>query len=316
MPSKLTTQEFIEKAKLIHGDKYDYSKVEYKNYETKICIICPIHGEFYQTPNKHLNGCGCPKCKGRYKTTEDYIRQAQLVHKDEYSYEKTKYIDYKTKVCITCKIHGDFWQLPNNHLQGKGCPVCGLSKHSKKSTDKFIQEATEKHNGKYDYSKTIYVRNTSKVIITCPKHGDFLQTPKDHLNGCGCPKCKRSLLEEETEKMLNKTSLSYFAQYRAKWLKLRSIDFYIPSLNLAIECQGQQHYQSVEIFGGEKALNDNIQRDKIKKEICLKHNISILYVFPNDANIEQIIENLPEIYINKNTIHLSDFNDYIKKILK
>ena len=111
---KLTTYEFIEKAKKVHGDKYDYSKVEYVNSRTKICIICPQHGEFWQTPNAHLMKEGCPKCKGENvskvnrRTTNEFIEKAKKVHGDKYDYSKVDYKNNSTKVCIICPIHGEF----------------------------------------------------------------------------------------------------------------------------------------------------------------------------------------------------------------
>lgn len=124
---KLTTEEFIERARKVHGDKYDYSKTEYVNSSTKVCIICPIHGEFWMTPNAHINAKhNCPKCShpSYKKEREDFIREAKEVHGNKYDYSKVEYIDNKTKVCIICPEHGEFWQTPHSHLSGVGCPIC------------------------------------------------------------------------------------------------------------------------------------------------------------------------------------------------
>ena len=128
-----STEEFIQKAHKVHGDKYDYSKVEYDGYKTKVCIICPKHGEFWQTPNSHLNGNGCPKCKGEKQTctTDEFIAKAKKIHGDKYDYSKVEYVNNHTKVCIICPEHGEFWQIPSSHLQGKGCPKCGIENHRK-----------------------------------------------------------------------------------------------------------------------------------------------------------------------------------------
>ena len=108
---------FIQKAHKIHGDKYDYCKVEYVNNNTKVCIICPIHGEFWQTPNHHLSGQGCPKCSGNVKkTTEQFIAKAKEIYGDRYNYSKVKYINAKTKVCIICPTHGEFYIRPDNFI--------------------------------------------------------------------------------------------------------------------------------------------------------------------------------------------------------
>lgn len=197
MPPRKTQEQFIAEAKEKHGEnKYDYSKVVYVNGRTKIPIICKNkdHGEFWQNPEDHLQGHGCPKCGGREKyTTESFIKKAKEIHRDnKYDYSKVVYIDNKTKVLIICPIinHGDFWQRPDSHLQGKGCIKCsGTKQHTKES---FILIAKEIHkDNKYDYSKVVYINNKTKVCIICPidKHGNFWQRPDCHLNGQGCFKC-------------------------------------------------------------------------------------------------------------------------------
>jgi len=123
---KLTTEEFIKKAKKVHGDRYDYSKVNYTNNRNKIIIICSEHGEFKQAPQKHLNGQNCPTCTGNVKlTTADFIRKAKEKHGDKYDYSKTEYKTQKFKVIIICPEHGEFEQNPSAHLYGHGgCPKC------------------------------------------------------------------------------------------------------------------------------------------------------------------------------------------------
>lgn len=188
---KLTTEEFIEKAKKIHGDKYDYSKVDYKDANTKVIIICPIHGEFKQKPASHLQGTGCPGCSNNIKlTTESFIKKAKKIHGDKYSYSKVDFKSAHTKVTIICPIHGDFEQSPSRHLLGKGCPSCGGT--SRLTIEKFIKRAKEVHGDKYDYSKIVYKNNKEKICIICPKHGEFFQKPTAHLSGSGCPSCSNS----------------------------------------------------------------------------------------------------------------------------
>lgn len=140
---RLTLDLFIKKARNVHGDKYDYSNVNYVDYKTKICIICPEHGEFWMTPGNHLNGEGCPKCKfeklskEQIMTTEAFIIKCNDIHGSAYDYSKVKYIGYQQPVEIVCPKHGIFWQTPDNHLHGSGCPKCGatLSKNEKEIID-------------------------------------------------------------------------------------------------------------------------------------------------------------------------------------
>jgi len=190
MEGKKVTK-FIEKAKKTHGDKYDYSKVEYVDSRTKVCIICPEHGEFWQTPSQHVRGNGCPLCANakrgkRTMTTELYIEKAKEVHSDKYDYSKVNYVNPDTKICIICPEHGEFWQLPYSHLTGHGCPKCN---HKNLSLEELIVEFNKVHNNYYDYSLVTKGKLKTKVKIICPKHGVFEQTATKHLKGQGCPLC-------------------------------------------------------------------------------------------------------------------------------
>ena len=185
-------EKFIEKSRQVHDDKYDYSKVEYIDSVTKVCIICPEHGEFWQAPSAHARGNGCPICsrmnknRNKRKSLEDFVYESIKVHGVRYNYSKTEYVNAKTKVCIICPEHGEFWMTPFSHLYGQGCPKCA-GKYM--DTELFIEKAKQVHGNDYDYSNVKYVDSKSKVSITCPKHGGFLQSPAKHLYGRGCPEC-------------------------------------------------------------------------------------------------------------------------------
>lgn len=189
---RLTRELFIEKAKEVHGDKYDYSDVQYVNSLTFVKIICPKHGEFFQKQTLHLQGNGCKECSGQVRmTTERFIRKAREVHGDKYDYSKTEVIgDNKTKVCVICPEHGEFWTTPNNHLRGARCPECYGT--PKLTTEEFIERANRVHNGKYDYSRSVYDGNKSKVEIICPEHGPFWQNASTHMKGAQCPVCSNT----------------------------------------------------------------------------------------------------------------------------
>ena len=184
--------KFIEKSKNRHGDKYDYSKVEYINSTTKVCIICKEHGEFWQTPQGHVRGQGCPKCANIKRGDtfrhdgDTFIKRATILHDGKYIYDKDSYVNAMTKVPILCLKHGTFWMTPMNHLLGQGCPKCngrGLN------TEDVIELFKEKHGDSYDYSKVVFTKMHEKVCIICKEHGEFWQTPSKHLLGQGCPKC-------------------------------------------------------------------------------------------------------------------------------
>lgn len=196
------TEDFITKSQTIHGDnRYDYSKVKYINAKTNVVIICKKHGEFYQSPDSHLQKRGCKKCgidniklKQRSNAPE-FIKKAIDVHGDKYDYLNVDYVNNSTKIVIVCKIHGEFNQRPSDHLSGKACNKCGNNKiklKNQSNTTKFIEKAVNVHGEKYDYSMVDYVNNSTEITIVCGTHGEFNQTPQNHLAGCGCKLCGKN----------------------------------------------------------------------------------------------------------------------------
>ena len=139
MIPKLTTEEFIKKAKEKHGDKYNYSKVEYIKNNINVTIICNTHGDFEQMPGNHLTGSGCNLCgyvtgsSKQSSNTEQFVEKAKKVHGDKYDYNLVKYTTCKNKVAIICEKHGQFCQMPSLHLSGSGCYFCGNESHWKRS---------------------------------------------------------------------------------------------------------------------------------------------------------------------------------------
>ncbi len=303
---KYGLKEFIENARKVHGDKYDYSKVEYKDQHTKVCIICPEHGEFWQQGQAHLKGNGCPKCSKRHHyTTEEWIEEARKVHGDKYDYSKVEYINKSTKVCIICPEHGEFWQEAHAHLsQKQGCKKCaGLYKPS---TEEWIETARKVHGDKYDYSKVKYKNARTKVCIICPEHGEFWQTPEKHVNQSqGCPKCDSSSLEESVRLLLQRNNISFEEQYTSNWLKegkgIKKLDFFLPDYNIGIECQGIQHFKQTWFGSGKRheyhKLDNTQKRDKLKYDLCKEHNIKVLYY--TDVKLKEypydVITNLDEL---------------------
>jgi hypothetical protein len=306
---KMTTESFINRAKQIHGDKYDYSEVEYVNNTTKVCIICPEHGKFLVSPSNHLRERGCPKCHTRKDlmtrystskpllirkhTTESFINKAKQVHGDGYDYSKVEYINNKTKVCVICSKHGEFWVRPDNFLSGVGCKKCGdaIKSESKKTSEKdWIETARKVHNNKYDYTKVKYKSAKEKVCIICPEHGEFWQKPSSHLQGQGCPICNESTLEKEIIRFLEDERIEYEYRYHSEWLGKLELDFYLPKFNVAIECQGLQHFQPIKHFGGVDRFIKQIQNDKLKFEKCIERKVTLLYY--SNFKKENVITNL------------------------
>lgn len=194
-------QKFIEQAKTLHGDKYDYSKVEYVNTRTPVEIICRTHGSFTKRPNDHLTKkSGCPACgRTHYMTLEIFLDRVKKIYGDLYDCSSvSEYLGYETKHQLICKQHGPFLQTPKSLLIAKqGCQQCGVEKikqHSKNrrfSQKQFVERAQAIHSDKYDYSKTVYESSGKKIEIICKQHGSFFQTPNAHIGKQkqGCPKC-------------------------------------------------------------------------------------------------------------------------------
>ena len=197
--SRLNSENFIEKAKEIHGDKYLYDKAIYINSNKKVEIICPIHGSFWIRPNDHIHKkSGCSKCSyikrglDQTLTQNDFLDRCIENHGDKYDYSKSIYINMKTPVLISCPIHGEFKQKPMIHLNGGECPRCSkvkLGDSMSYSQEEFIKKCSKIHNNKYDYSLVKYNRSTDLVTIICPEHGKFTQKAAFHLAGKGCKKC-------------------------------------------------------------------------------------------------------------------------------
>lgn len=288
---KMSKEDFINRSVEKHGERYDYSEVIYKNSHTPVRMKCNECGNWFeQKPYKHLSGQGCPVCNGKFrKTKEQFISEAKKVHGDDYDYSFVDYVNTETYVDIKCNKCGTiFKQLPYAHLQGKGCARCNGGR--KKTIEEFIEDAIKIHGDKYDYSKVVYANNKTKVCIICPSHGEFWQTPNDHLDGCGCPICNESRLEHSVRIKLTERNIDYIQQYSTDWLGRQSLDFYLPDYNIAIECQGIQHFKPVKHFGGEERFETTKQLDERKRLLCEENNVKMVYLKSNEE-IESYFNN-------------------------
>lgn len=295
--NRLTTENFKERAVKVHNNKYDYSKSDVHGTHNKVCIIChekdengTEHGEFWQAPNDHLHGQGCPKCKckkiwdsrGRL-TVDDVKEQFKGVHGDEYDYSLfTEYKNNSTKIPVICKKHGVFYVTPNAHITGRrGCPKCGAESSSEKQRlpiEEVIDRIRDVHGNRYIIPEDFnYVNNQTKVKLICRKHGEFYQNPFNLWKGVGCPKCNHSKLETEISLFLEREDIEYEEQKKFPWLKNYRLDFYLPQYNVAIECQGRQHFEAVEQFGGEEQLRLQNEWDDEKKALCDDNGIRVIY---------------------------------------
>ena len=304
---QLTTEEFIRRAREVHGDKYTYEKSVYTTIKAKIIITCPIHGDKEVTAHDFLQGHGCKECGwgavkyARRMPQEEFIAECHRVHGDRYDYSQTVYHGKRKRVTIICPKHGPFPQWPLNHLHGQGCPDCKFEKeaalHSKGRED-FIKEAQAIHGTRYDYSKVKYTNNKTNVIVICPDHGPFEVMPQDHLQKRnGCPICQASKGETAIRVWLENHGIKFQCHKsihsplavgkRKKFMP----DFILPDYNMFIEYNGEQHYREKELWGGAAQLKHQQARDAALREYCRQQNIKLLEIHYKDFDrIEEILE--------------------------
>jgi len=208
---RLTNEQFLQRAREKHNNRYEYPD-KYLGMKTKIRITCKVHGDFYQTPDNHLkkrHPQGCKKCaieEGSFRSRishEQFVARANIVHNDRYAYPDP-YVNAHTKIRITCKIHGDFYQTPNNHTHGsgKGCPRCAemrVGACNRDNNDTWVMKASMVHHGAYNYHMVDYINSMVEVTIECPIHGLFTQRPSHHIQGAGCPDCTNRISKPSNE---------------------------------------------------------------------------------------------------------------------
>lgn len=307
------SKDVITKFRAKHGDRYDYSKVEYVTAKTKVVVICAEHGEFMVTPNNHLSGYGCAKCAGKgfsfSERLENFIRQAKAVHGDRYDYSLVDFS--KGKIKIGCPDHGYFLQNHVNHTTGKnGCPKCSKERDTinrrREGFSNFIQKANEVHGNKYLYdSITEYKGSHVKVSILCPEHGEFQVTPANHWsNGIGCPTCSFSnptkgevivanwLTEHNIKFVPQKTFKDLYITH--KHCKLR-YDFFLTEKNILIEYDGEHHFTPIS-FSKKKDKHEEFalvqMRDQAKTEYAANNDIPLIRIRYDDDVTEILSRNI------------------------
>jgi Zn finger protein HypA/HybF involved in hydrogenase expression len=215
-----------------------------------------------------------------------FIVKAKCIHGDLYSYGKSEYITARKKITITCPHHGDFLQTPDKHLFGQGCPVCS----GRRCQSRFVAKCIDVHGEKYIYDKVVFKNVQEKVLITCPLHGDFVQKPRSHLRGSGCPVCRESVGERAIAKVLALLDVPFVRQYkdpRCKRVNFLPFDFSISFGGVwgLIEYNGKQHYKTC--FEDVAAI---AERDAFKREFCDQYAIPLLVIKYTDFNqIEHIV---------------------------
>ena len=317
----LTTESFIERAKEYIGSHYDYSKVEYKNAHTPVIIGCPIHGWFTKYPMEiQQQKRGCPECGKQRASLKrrtglyNFIERSNRIHSFKYDYDKVVYVNQHTSVTIICPIHGEFEQTPQDHLRGHSCPKCVNPYLNGRNKEDLLRDFTNTHSGKYSYPNLPDKANNTKYVdIICPKHGLFRQRIANHLRGDGCPSCRNSKQENILEGHLSKKHIKYVREKTFPWLKRKGhmyVDFYLPQYNVAIECQGAQHF-GIEVphrFKFTKEDYDDIRiRDELKYKLCKAHGIRLLFFCYNkkwvsENYIDTVYTTIKELFAELNEI--------------
>ena len=289
---KLTREEFIKSAMFVHNGFFSYDKCIYINSNEKVTITCPIHGDFEQKANNHLNGQGCLKCKLegiKHKITmreqvnkstrsiSDAVFKERYYNKFGHVYDlsDTIYINNRTIFYPLCKIHGKFPITPNHLMMGRGCPKCAKNYHYTK--EELVEKFKEIHGCNFLYDRVNEAKTHEMVEIGCKIHGYFMQMVSNHLKGQGCPLCKESKMEKEITELLAKKEIEFEREKRFDWLGRQSLDFYLPKYNVVIECQGIQHFEPLDYFGGKEEFEKRKMLDSTKSEKCMENGIEIIY---------------------------------------
>jgi very-short-patch-repair endonuclease len=301
-------QYYYEKFKEKHGEKYTYpiNQELSDGCNTKIKIICPIHGEFHQRIYHHIRGNCCPKCSidERRKSWVNYLLDFNKIHKNKYKYDDNQILlnGNRTKIKIICPTHGEFYQILSHHSQGVGCPQCSyeiIGEKNSKTYEYHIIICKKVHGNFYSYPDYQIIKNNkTKIKIMCPVHGEFYQMLSEHQSGKGCSKCNESKGEKKIRIFLENNNIKYESQYKFENCKNKCMlkyDFYIPTLNVCIEYDGEFHFHPARYSKNKEKminkLNETIKNDKIKNEFCMDNNIPLLRIpYWEFKNINEILK--------------------------
>lgn len=284
--NKLTLGVVLQRFIAIHGNDYDYSKVEYISSEEKVQILCKqCKKYFYQAPYKHWNGQGCPYCAktANRLTTKEFITRCRKVHGNKYNYDKAIYINSNKKILIHCnQCNRDFWQLPSSHLRGHGCKWCikEIHKNNRTITKKeWLHRFKAIHKDKYTYLD-IPLGIKNKITIQCNTCGNiFKQGKQIHESGCGCPVCNKTTITKE--KFINKVECVHNHSYEYNLNEYTKADEYInikcKRCNRIFKQKAAKHLQGqgcpyCNQSKGETAIARYLNQHKIKFKIQHRFN--------------------------------------------
>lgn len=311
--NKTDRYKFIWKSIQKNGYILDYREVNYIDNSTPITLICDKHGKFQIIPFLHyINGKGCDLCnnpnmiefnKPRKKinksdkfSSENIRERVYELFGDSINIDNIEYESSAKEFDAYCNIHNIYFKTNfHNLLRGIGCNLCGIEKSRMKrmkNVNEVIDIANNAHDFKYDYSEIDYKGMGYDIFPICKIHGKFRVNAYNHLYyNCGCPECSER--KHYNEKVLyDFIKLNYndaiHNYHNSEIFGRLSLDIYIPSLNVGIEFQGEQHFRPINYFGGNKSFQLILKRDRLKRQICNDNNIELLYYtiysIPNDFN--------------------------------
>jgi very-short-patch-repair endonuclease len=309
--AKLTTADWVARAKLKHGDRFDYDSTEYAGASSPVTVRCRIHGPFTVEARVHLQkrgGCkACSACsfsKAKSTPEREFTRRASIAHHGKYTY--SDYVKMSGLVTITCPDHGAFRQKAYHHIAGRGCPRCMaavLSKANTMSQSAWVAKASRLWGSRFDYSLVKYTGGLDPVVIICKKHGAFTQVARAHLQNGGCLRCALSKGEERICRTLERLGLPYQRQFRITKCRSKKgnmlpfdFAFSVGSIHHLVEFDGEQHVTPVASWGGVAAYRATVENDKIKDHFALTNGFTLTRIAYRDIHkVERIIEELVNV---------------------
>lgn len=306
MNPNITIEELENRLKIRNvNNEYKYDLSNFKKMSSKIIIKCKNGHVFEQRISDHLVGHGCKKCSISKRIPNlNKIKKRLNFDKFEYPKLETEYYNSRSTITIVCKkCEYKFTQTVNNHLnKNQGCPKC--ANNIKLTEEEILKRLNERNFDKkytYPYPLEEYRNHLSKITIICDCGNHFKQSFKKHINGQGCPICKKSSYNESLiENILIDKKIKHIKQHKFKDCKnifQLPFDFYLPDYNICIEYDGRQHYQPIYEWGGESYLCKIKQNDEIKTNYCQNNDIKLYRISYKDKTIEKLNQILNFLHI-------------------
>lgn len=252
--TRITLEEFKQRAKCVHKkDIYEIVDKSYVKVSDKVEVKCKICGNVFKIRGSDfLKGRGCPICHPfpkKYTVEEFKKKLKELMPNLEVVSE---YNGSEEPIYVHCKIHNyKFKTTPKRLISGNNCQKCYDDRRSivrRKDINVLLDELSKINDYEYPNIFAEYKNNKSKITSVCKLHGEFKATANKLLRGSSCPKCEQSMYENYIEHILYENNINFVYEKSFEWLKgvkngLSSLDFYLPNYNIAIECQGEQHFK-------------------------------------------------------------------------